>query len=321
MTKAEIYLAGGCFWGTEHYLKQIKGVTTTTVGFANGHTEQPSYQEVCTDTTGHAETVKVEYDADVLPLSLLLHLYFKSIDPTSLNRQGHDVGTQYRTGIYYTNPADRAVILGEWGKLQLTLEENIAVEVQPLQYFWPAEDYHQDYLDKNPTGYCHLPGYAFNDARRANAQAKSLDAYLRPTDEELRERLTPLQWSVTQEEDTEPPFDNAYDQEHRTGIYVDITTGQPLFLSTDKWEAGCGWPAFSKPIDAHLIEEREDHKLARTRTEVRAASSGAHLGHVFTDGRDIMGGLRYCINSAALRFVPYEDMEREGYGALKQLLE
>ena len=164
----EIYLAGGCFWGTEHYFKQIRGVLETQTGYANGHTENPSYEDVCTDRTGFAETVRIVYDPAQVTLRLLLELYFKSIDPLSVNRQGHDEGTQYRTGIYYTDPSDLPVIEAVYTAVQEGLGELLAVEKQPLVNFYPAEDYHQDYLDKNPGGYCHLPFELFEYARRAN---------------------------------------------------------------------------------------------------------------------------------------------------------
>ncbi len=316
---AELYLAGGCFWGTEHFLKQINGVKETEVGYANGNTDNPTYQEVCSNGTGFAEAVKVLYDPQQLPLTLLLQLYFKSIDPTSLNRQGGDVGTQYRTGIYYTDATDLPIIMAELHKLQRAYTDLLEVEVLPLKNFYKAEDYHQDYLVANPDGYCHLPKGMFDMAKQANNFEQK--KYEQPDDEDLKGRLTELQFNVTRHAATEPPFANKYNAETRSGIYVDITTGQPLFLSTDKFESGCGWPAFSKPIDNHLLQEVTDKSLGMQRTEVRSATGNAHLGHVFADGPQATGGLRYCINSAALRFIPKEEMEKEGYGAYLQLLE
>lgn len=320
-TKAEIYLAGGCFWGTEHFLKQIDGVTDTQTGYANGHGKNPSYQEVCTDKTGFAEAVRVAYNPERLPLSLLLQLYFKSINPTSLNRQGNDVGTQYRTGIYYTNPDDLPIIQAEMAKVAKRYDRPLQVEVLPLKNFYDAEDYHQDYLDKNPTGYCHLPQALFDMARKANKKTDEKRTYAKPSDEELKSKLTPLQYDVTQNAATERPFANEYDHEFRPGIYVDVTTGEPLFLSTDKFDSGCGWPAFSKPIDNRLLNNLEDRSHGMLRTEVRSAKGNAHLGHVFNDGPKETGGLRYCINSASLRFVPKEDMEKQGYGKYLPMLE
>lgn len=319
-TTAEIYFAGGCFWGTERYFQQIHGVVETTVGYANGTIDNPTYQDVCTDTTGFAETVRVRYNPRQLPLTYLVQLFFRAIDPTSLNRQGHDVGTQYRTGIYYTNEHDKYVLEAEWYKLQRRVSGTVVVEVKPLSNFFTAEEYHQDYLVKNPDGYCHLPLSMFDFARKANPETPRRD-YAVPDAETLRQRLTPLQWAVTQEGSTEPPFDNPYDGEHRAGIYVDVVTGEPLFLSTDKFDSGCGWPAFSKPIDMTTLEERHDSSHGMSRVEVLAHHSGSHLGHVFTDGPAETGGLRYCINSASLRFVPVEDMERQGYGAYLPMLQ
>jgi methionine-R-sulfoxide reductase/methionine-S-sulfoxide reductase len=312
---AVIYFAGGCFWGTEHFFKQVQGVTATEVGYANGHIENPTYQQVVQDNTGFAETVKVTYDPETVDLNLLLDLYFKTIDPTSLNKQGNDRGTQYRTGIYYTDEAQRPLIKQAVETVAKQYAQPIVVEVTPLENFYTAEDYHQDYLDKNPNGYCHISPALFELARKANAakEASATRTYQKPDAETLRKTLTPQQYAVTQENATERPFENAYNDEFREGIYVDITTGEPLFVSTDKFESGCGWPSFSKPIDDSLIEELQDNSFGMRRTEVRSKTGDAHLGHVFNDGPREKGGLRYCINSASLRFIPKEDMEKEGY--------
>ncbi len=303
----DIYLAGGCFWGVEHCLASLPGGVETCCGYANGNTKNPTYEEVCTGATGHAETVRVRYDAQVIDLDVLLALFYAIIDPTSLNRQGNDVGNQYRTGIYYTDEADRELILASLRALQTRVSLPVVVEVKPLAGFYPAEDYHQKYLVKNPGGYCHINPRAF-------AEARALDAI-------LRKRLSPLQYQVTQEGGTEPPFTGEYDRHFIPGIYVDVVSGEPLFASTDKFASGCGWPAFSRPISGGLVRERPDDSHGMTRTEVRAAASDSHLGHVFTDGPRERGGLRYCINSAALRFIPEEKMEEEGYGDLLGLLE
>lgn len=168
----EIYMAGGCFWGTEHYLKQIRGVEKTEVGYANGHTDNPTYKEVCTDRTGFAETVQVVYNPEEISLKFLVELYFKAIDPTSVNQQGHDKGTQYRTGVYYVDENDRATIQSVFDEVQKEFDEPLAVELLPLENFYPAEDYHQDYLVKNPEGYCHLPIAMFEFAKQANKLKK-----------------------------------------------------------------------------------------------------------------------------------------------------
>lgn len=302
----EIYFAGGCFWGTEKYFSLIDGVLETQVGYANGRTENPTYEEVCAQSTGHAETVRVVYEADVLTLPALLDLFYEVIDPTALNRQGNDVGTQYRTGVYYTDEKDAPVVHASLRGLQAKLQRRVAVEAERLQNFYPAEEYHQKYLDKNPGGYCHIGPAAFK-------KAKAPQAYRKKTQEQMKEELSPLQYEVTQHSATEPPFQNEFFGEFRPGIYVDITSGQPLFVSTNKFESGCGWPSFSKPIEDGLLYELNDNTLSRPRTEVRSKLGDAHLGHVFEDGPPEQGGLRYCINSAALRFIPKQDMEKEGY--------
>lgn len=309
---ANLYFAGGCFWGTEHFFKQIRGVISTEVGYANGTLQHaPSYEEVCSGNTGFAETVKIVYNPQVVDLKLLLELYFKTIDPTSLNKQGNDVGDQYRTGIYYTDAGVKTTIDEAIAALAKNYKKPIVVEVSPLKNFYQAEEYHQDYLDKNPRGYCHIPTKLFEVARKANPEPIK---FKKPTEAELRSRLTKEQYAVTQQNATETPFANEYWDEQREGIYVDITTGEPLFSSLDKFQSGCGWPSFAKPIDKKLIAEKEDKSYHMTRTEVRSKLGDAHLGHVFDDGPKQLGGLRYCINSASLRFIPKEDMQKEGYG-------
>lgn len=332
----EIYLAGGCFWGTEHFMKQIRGVEATQAGYANSKVAKPTYREVCSGRTGAAETVKVVYNPEEVQLPLLLNLYFKTIDPTSLNRQGNDHGTQYRTGIYYVDTLDRPVINEAVKALARQYDRPLAIEVMPLANFYPAEDDHQDYLDRNPGGYCHISPALFEVARKANPDvseetlstqvsgngaAGTEKVYTRPDDAKLKKTLTAEQYAVTQKNATEPPFRNAYWDERREGIYVDITTGEPLFVSSDKFDSGCGWPSFSKPISKALIEEKWDTSHGMRRVEVRSKTGDAHLGHVFTDGPKDKGGLRYCINSASLRFIPKEQMEAEGYGEYLPLLE
>lgn len=309
----EIWLAGGCFWGAEKYLKGIRGVVATSVGYANGHTQIPTYEAVCTQTTGYAETVHVTYDPAALPLPFLLRLFFRAIDPTSVNRQGGDVGDQYRTGVYYTDDRDGPVVEAALGALAATLKKPVAVEARPLKNYYLAEPYHQAYLDKNPGGYCHVSDAACRAAAQANPYAKSDDATLRAA-------LTDMQYRVTQQAATEPPFDNAFNDHFAPGIYVDVTTGEPLFLSKDKFASACGWPAFAKPVCAGAVVETPDFSHGMARTEVRSGGGDAHLGHLFADGPSERGGLRYCVNSAALRFIPKADMAREGYGGLVERL-
>ena len=321
-----IYLAGGCFWGTEHFMKMIHGVVDAEVGYANSIIPDPTYREVCSGKTGAAETVQVDYNPTEVSLPFLLNLYYQTIDPTSLNRQGNDRGTQYRTGIYYTDPSELPVIEKSLAELQKHYSRPLAIEVMPLKNFYPAEDYHQDYLDNNPGGYCHISPGLFRMAREArdttllNKENSMTRKYEKPSDAELRERLTPLQYEVTQHSATERPYSNEYDKEFRPGIYVDIVTGEPLFLSTDKFESGCGWPAFSKPISPDVIKGYRDTSHGMDRIEVRSSSGDSHLGHVFNDGPRETGGLRYCINSASLKFIPLADMQKEGYGDLIPLV-
>lgn len=306
-----IYLAGGCFWGMEKYLSLIPGVKETESGYANGSTPSPTYEEVCRKGTGHAETVKVVYDPEEVSLPFLLEQYYAVIDPLSVNRQGNDVGEQYRTGIYYTDEKDRPIIETSLKRFQQHFKQPLAIEVQPLRQYSRAEEYHQRYLDKNPGGYCHIPSAKFREAALAREATPS---YHRKTDEELRRLLTPEQFAVTRNNATEPPFRNEYFNNGRPGIYVDVTTGEPLFLSTDKFDSGCGWPSFSKPIKEELVQEKRDLSHGMSRTEVRSKTGDAHLGHVFPDGPKERGGLRYCINSASLKFIPEQDMEAQGYG-------
>lgn len=309
---AEIYLAGGCFWGLEEYFSRIAGVTATTVGYANGQVETTNYQLI--KQTDHAETVQVIYDEKVVSLREILLYYFRVIDPLSVNKQGNDVGRQYRTGIYYQDEADVPTIYEVVQEQEYQLGRKIAVEVEPLRHYILAEDYHQDYLKKNPNGYCHIN---VNDAYQPLVDPGQ---YQKPSQAGLKERLSEEQYQVTQQAATERPFTNLYDDFFEEGIYVDITTGEPLFFAKDKFASGCGWPSFSRPIAKDVIHYYQDHSHGMERIEVRSRSGNAHLGHVFTDGPQEQGGLRYCINSASLRFVAKEDMEKEGYGYLLDYL-
>lgn len=314
-----IYLAGGCFWGVEKYLSLLPGVKGTETGYANGSTTNPTYEEVCRDGTGHAEAVKVVYNPEEISLPFLLEKYYAVIDPVAINRQGNDKGVQYRTGIYYTDEADKPIIEASLKDLQKQYSQPLAIEVQPLRQFAKAEEYHQNYLDKNPGGYCHIPQARFTDASRSKDPSKP--RYEKKSDEELKRILTPTQFEVTRKNATEAPFRNEYFDNTRQGIYVDITTGEPLFVSTDQFDSGCGWPSFSRPIKDSLIQENTDLTHGMKRTEVRSKTGDAHLGHVFTDGPTDKGGLRYCINSASLKFIPKEEMEAKGYGQYIPLLQ
>ena len=305
---AEIYLAGGCFWGLEEYFSRISGVLQTSVGYANGQVETTNYQLI--KETDHAETVQVIYDEKVVSLREILLYYFRVIDPLSVNQQGNDRGRQYRTGIYYLDEEDLPTIYALVQEQERMLGRKIAVEVEKLRHYILAEDYHQDYLKKNPGGYCHI------DVRDAEKPLIDAANYEKPSQVVLRENLSEESYRVTQEAATEAPFSNAYDQTFEEGIYVDITTGEPLFFAKDKFASGCGWPSFSRPISKELIHYYRDLSHGMERIEVRSRSGNAHLGHVFTDGPQELGGLRYCINSASLRFIAKDEMEEAGYGYL-----
>lgn len=311
-------------------MRKLPGVENTQVGYANALTASPTYEQVCSGETGAAEAVMVEYDNDEMPLALLLEGFFRTIDPTTLNRQGNDHGTQYRSGVFWLDSDDERVVRDALAQLQRGVSRPVVVECGSLRNFTPAEEYHQDYLGKNPLGYCHVNLADANrfiaehideigDMSKGKIIADGLagHTYVKPSEVEIRADLTDSQYNVTQNGDTEPPFSHPYDKEFAPGIYVDVVTGEPLFLSNDKFEAGCGWPAFSRPIDQSVIEEHPDSSIPfMPRTEVRSSIGNSHLGHVFDDGPADAGGLRYCINGNALRFIPKERMTSEGYGWL-----
>lgn len=282
-------------------------MTETEVGYANGTTKNPPYEEVCHNNTGHTETVKVTYDDTKIGLRCILEMYYDVINPVSVNQQGGDSGTQYRTGIYYIDDSDIGVIEASIEKQQESFEEKIAIEVKPLENYYKAEAYHQKYLDKNPAGYCHIPGIKFEQAKQVYDESKK---FQKKTKGELKKILTTIQYEVTQNAATESPYQNEYNNEFRQDIYVDVTTGEPLFVSIDKFESGCGCPSFSKPISDDLLLMKKDTTHGMERTEVKSRLGESHLGHVFTDGSKELGGLRYCMNSASLRFIPLEVMEK-----------
>ncbi|MCD6322249.1 MAG: peptide-methionine (S)-S-oxide reductase MsrA [Clostridiales bacterium] len=307
-----IWLAGGCFWGLEAYMDRVPGVADVSVGYANGTTENPTYEDVIRKGTGHAETVQVKYDPNLISLDELLNYFLRVINPTILNQQGADIGSQYRTGIYYLDEEAELAVIEKVVELEQEDHiQTIVTEVLPLENFFMAEEYHQDYLDKNPTGYCHIDFDKLYDEESITVDASK---YTRPNAIERNAMLTDQQYNVTQMDETEYAFENEFHDNHESGLYVDIVTGEPLFSSKDKYDSGCGWPSFVKPIDIESIIFLQDESYDMIRTEVRSRAGDSHLGHVFTDGPKDRGGLRYCINSASLRFIHLDDMVEEGYG-------
>jgi peptide methionine sulfoxide reductase msrA/msrB len=322
--------AGGCFWCMEHPFEALAGVTEVISGYTGGHKDDPTYAEVCSGKTGHLEAVEITYDPSKTSYSELLDVFWRQIDPTDPGGQFVDRGSQYRTAVFYHS--DEQKRLAEASKDELgksgRYDKPIVTEVVKATTFYAAEDYHQDYYKQCPVKYESYRQGTGRDTylkktwgRKLSADNKSHEEeYRKPSDEEIRAKLSPLQCSVTQEDGTEAAFENEYWDNKRAGIYVDIVSGEPLFSSLDKYDSGTGWPSFSKPLEPDNLVEREDRSLSRVRTEVRSKHADSHLGHVFDDGPEPMGQ-RFCMNSAALRFIPKEDLEKEGYGEYLKLFE
>lgn len=301
-------LAGGCFWCVEADYAKLRGVKKAVSGYSGGKEKNPTYEQVAHGATGHREAVRIAFDPREVSYAEVLDYFWQHINPTDAGGQFADRGKQYRSAIFYENEEQKKIAekskaaLANSGRFDLP----ITTEILPFEEFWPAEEYHQNYATKNPTHY--------NLYRVGSGREKFIE-------ENLRKKLTPEQFAVTQQCSTEPPFQNEFWDNKKPGIYVDVVSGEPLFSSLDKFDSGTGWPSFTKPLYERNIVAQEDTSLGTQRTEVKSKIAGSHLGHLFDDGPREQGGQRFCINSAALKFIPKADLEKEGYCEYVKLFE
>ena len=327
--------SGGCFWCSEKDFEKHEGVIEVISGYAGGEEENPTYKEVSSGNTGHREAISVRYNPEIISYEELLEIYWRHIDPTDDSGSFVDRGFQYTSAIYYHNEMQKE--LAEKSKKELEdskkFDKQIVTPIIEFTTFYTAEEYHQDYYKKNPIRYkFYRSGSGRDDFIEENWKEgieeetetklpNNWDEYEKPDEEELKEELSPLSYDVTQNDATERPFDNKYNDNKEEGIYVDIVSGEPLYSSTDKYDSKTGWPSFTKPLNESHIVLKKDYKLIIPRTEVRSKYADSHLGHLFNDGPVDKGGKRYCMNSAAMRFIPKEEMEKEGYGHYLYLFE